>query len=152
MAKERVITGVGRAVNLIDGDEITVQLGLRAGAVAYGGAKDIIAGELLQVGGVPHNVWFSSGAQARAHGERFAGCEAARRAALQIYKVFGGRSADEALALCTDALLTAMGGAPFGNVRCVAAVADAVRRALIDARARALAEEIVELRHASVRG
>lgn len=138
-------------MNPVDGDEITVQLGLRAGAVAYAGAKDIMAGRVTYVGGVTQSVWFSSGAQARAHGEQFAGCEVARRAALEIYRVFGGRTADEALALGTDALLAAMGGAPAANVRCVAAVADAVRRALIDARTRALAEEIIELRHASVR-
>jgi hypothetical protein len=151
VARGRVITGVGRAVSPVDGDEVTVQLGLRSGAVAYAGAKDIMAGRLTYVGGVAHLVWSISGAQAKAHGEQFVGCEFARRAALQIYKVFGGRSAGEALALGTDALLAAMGGAPPRNVQCVAAVADAVRRALIDARARALAEEIVELRHASVR-
>lgn len=44
MARARVITGVGRGENPVDGEVITVQLGLRAGAVAYAGAEGIMTG------------------------------------------------------------------------------------------------------------
>lgn len=72
MARGRVLTGVGRGVSAVDGDKITVELGVRAGAIAYAGAMDIMTGRVTYVGGVTHTVWFTSGAQAKAHGEHFA--------------------------------------------------------------------------------
>lgn len=149
----RVITGIGSSLNPIDGDRITVQIGLREGKVAYAGANDIIVAQVTHtVGSKPKQVEFKTGAAAKAAGEEFAGCEAARRAALQIYAVFGGRSADDALSVGVDALFRAMGGASTDRRACVVTVLDAVRRALVDARARILAEEIIESRRVPTGG
>jgi hypothetical protein len=90
--------------------------------------------------------------EASAHGDRFGGCDTARKAARHIHVVFGRLSLDDALAVTLDDLVKAMGGvAPRGRW-CAAAVLQAVRRALIDIRTRTLAEEIVEIRHARVGG
>ncbi len=143
--RARVIKGVGRDVNPVDGDRVFIELGIRDGKIAYIGAIDIRTGMVTQVGGVAQTVTFKTEIQARVHGETFAGCETARQAALVLYKVFFGRAIDESLAIGVSDVI-AMMDAPLENERCVMTVLGAVRNALIDVQVTALAEAIVEVR------
>ena len=142
----RVMKGVGREVNPVDGDHIVIELGVRDGKVAYVGANGIVTGGVMWVGDARQEVWYKTGAEARAHAhETFTGCESARRAALVLYQVFIGREIEESLAIGVSDVVSKM-DAPPENERCVATVLGAVRNALIDVQVRALAEAIVEVR------
>jgi len=140
-----VTKGVGRAANP-HGDHIVIEVGVRDGKIVTVGANDILAGAARWVGEVRHEVTFKTGVQARAHGETFAGCEVARRAALVLYKVFIGRTIDESLAISAGDVIAKMDGAPPDNEPCVATVVAAVRNALVDVQVTSLAEAIVEVR------
>ena len=145
-ARGRVINGVGRGTNPVDGDRIVIEVGIRDGRVATIGATGIIVGGVTWVGDTRRDVWFKTGAEARAHGhETFAGCESARRAALVLYKVFIGRELEESLSFGIADVITKM-DTPPDNEACVATVLAAVRNALIDIQVTALAEAIVEAR------
>ncbi len=142
----RVIKGVGRDANPVDGDRIVIEVGVRDGRVASVGATGIIVGGVTWVGDIRKEVWFKTGAEARAQGhETFAGCESARRAALVLYEVFIGRELEESLSFGVTDVIAKM-EVPPDNDRCVATVLGAVRNALIDVQVTALAEAIVEAR------
>jgi hypothetical protein len=151
MAARRVITGTGRATNPVDGDEITLQLGYVEGSIVTAAVPGLIAGGFTWTieGGRQVND-FKSGAEAKAHGDTFGGCDTARHAARSVYAIFGHRSLDDALAVELDDLVSAMGGVDARGRWCAATVLQAVRRAIIDVRTRLLAEEIVEARHARI--
>jgi len=143
--RARVFRGVGREVNPLDGDQVVIELGVRDGKIAHIGASDIRTGTTTWIGRERKHIEFKTGMQARAHGETFAGCETARRAALVLYKVFIGRELEESLAITVSDLVAKM-DAPPDNERCVRTVLAAARNALIDVQVTVLAEAIVEVR------
>lgn len=146
-SRTRVTKGVGRALNPLDADAIVIELGVRDGKIAYIGADGIRTGVMTVVGDVRQEVWFKTGAEARAHGgETFGGCETARRAALVLFKVFIGRTGEESLAVGPSELIAKMDGGPPENERCVTTILEAVRNALIDSQVTTLARAIVEVR------
>jgi hypothetical protein len=145
MSRARIIKGVGRDVNPLDGDKVVIELGVRDGKVAHVGAGDIRTGVTTWVGEQRKHIEFRTGMQAKVHGETFAGCETARNAALILYKVFTGLQVDQALALGVSDIIAKM-DAPPENERCVMTVLGAVRNALIDVQITVLAEATVEVR------
>jgi hypothetical protein len=145
--RERSIRGVGRQVNPLDGDAIDMEVSVRGGKIAAIGSPGIRMGRTVVVGDVIQSeLWFKSGAEARAlGGETFAGCETARRAALVLADVFIGREVEDAFAVEVRDVIARMDGDAL-NESCITTVLAAVRRALIDAQVTALAEATVEAR------
>lgn len=147
MTKSRVLAGRGQATNAADNDRVEVSVGVREGRVVSISADNIRAGMMTIVAGKSHEVWFKNGAEARALGfEAFAGCEVARNAALILYTVFLGRTMDECLAIAEPEVRARMDGDLRDDQGCVAAVLQAVRRALIDVQVTVLAEAVVNAR------
>jgi hypothetical protein len=147
--------GVGRDANPIDGDHITFWAYIRDGKVAAG-ADEIITTVVREVrtpGGLsdPTTIDVTTGAQAKAYGETFRGCEVARRAAIAVNKMVEGRTAEEVFALDVGKLIAAIGGVPAENERCVLTVIGALRAALIDAQVKALVDATYESRKLRVK-
>jgi hypothetical protein len=145
MGRARIIKGVGREVNPLDGDRVVIELGTAGGKIAHIGASDIRTGLTTWVGDEPQHIEFRTGLQARVHGETFAGCETARNAVLILHKVVTGLQVEQALALGVRDLIAKM-DAPPEHERCVMTVLGAVRNALIDVQITLLAEATVEVR------
>jgi hypothetical protein len=142
-----VINGIGRAENPHDHDQIVINVGVRDGTIVSIGASDIKTGSTWMAADMStHVMMFRTGTEARAQGgEKFAGCEKARRAALVLHKVFIGRGLEEGLAIGASDVIAKM-GAPPDDERCVATILEAVRLAFIDIQVTTLAEAIVEVR------
>jgi hypothetical protein len=129
-----------------------VRIGIRGGVIVTAGAPGLVVAHLVHTLRASKYVEVRTAEEAKAHGDTFGGCDTARKAARHIYKVFGRLSLDDALSVSLDDLIAAIGDVEPRGRWCVATVLQAVRRAIIDVRARILAEEIVESRHSRLVG
>ena len=151
MTKGRVIVGKGQATNPRDADRVVIDVGVRDGKVVTIGAPNIRTGVTTIVGNETREVWFKSGAKARAlSDDTFAGCDTARHAALALHKVFIGHTVDECLAFGESDVRALMTACPEQDRGCVATVVEAVRNALIDVQVTALAEAVVNAKRLQV--
>ena len=144
MTRGQVIVGKGQATNQRDADHVAIDVGVRDGRVVTIGAANIRSGSITVVGNETHEVWFRSGAEARAlSDDTFGGCDTARNAAVVLYKIFIGHTIDECLAVSESEVRALMTAGLEQDRGCVATVIEAVRKALIDVQVTALAEAVV---------
>jgi hypothetical protein len=78
--------------------------------------------------------------------DKFAGCDAARDAALVLHRLFIGRTVDECLDVAAEDLRRAARVPLTADRGCVATVLAAVKTALIDLRMTVLAQDTLEHR------
>jgi hypothetical protein len=147
MTKGRVIVGNGQATNPYDADHVVIEIGVRGGNVVTIRAANIRTGMTTLIGDLSREVWFKSGAEARAlSDDTFGGCDTARNAALVLHKIFIGHTIDECLAMSESEVRAVMTTGLEQDHGCVATVVKAVRNALIDVQVTALAEAVVNVK------